>query len=84
MTAWLSTCAQEATVGLFGKKEAERAEVVGVPLRCEICKHEYFFHRRAQLHGGVASFFDLEWLGPTADCYVCARCGYVHWFLPVE
>jgi hypothetical protein len=35
------------------------------------------------LHGAIASFFDLEWTGPRADCYVCAQCGYIHWFLPV-
>lgn len=63
--------------------EPERALVAGVELHCEICKHDHFHHRRAQLHSAVASFFDVEWTGANADCFVCARCGYIHWFLPV-
>ena len=68
---------------LFKNAQPERAEVAGIQLRCEICKHDHFFHRNAQLHGAIASFFDLEWTSPSADCYVCARCGYIHWFLPL-
>jgi hypothetical protein len=71
-------------MGLFGKSDPEPAIVAGVTLRCEICKFDHFHHRNAQLHGAVASFFDLEWTGPRADCYVCAQCGYIHWFLPVD
>jgi hypothetical protein len=67
---------------LFGKNEPEPATVAGITLRCEICKHNRFWHRRAQLHTAVASFFDLEWVQPSADCYVCGQCGYIHWFLP--
>jgi hypothetical protein len=69
-------------MGLFDKLEPERATIKGHPLRCEICHHEAFWHRRAQLHSAVASFFNLEWTQPSADCYVCAECGYIHWFLP--
>ena len=67
-------------MGLFGKSDPEPAIVAGVTLRCEICKFDRFHHRNAQLHGAVASFFDLE----CADCYVCAQCGYIHWFLPLD
>ncbi len=69
-------------MGFFDMPEPKEYEVVGLKLRCEICKHEHFWHRRAQLHGAVASFFDIEWIGPNADCFVCGRCGYIHWFLP--
>lgn len=69
-------------MGLFGRGEPEPAQVAGFDLRCEICKHERFWHRRAQLHTSVATFFNLEWAQPSADCYVCAQCGYVHWFMP--
>lgn len=71
-------------MGLFGKHEPEGAAVAGHTLRCEICKNEKFWYRRAQLHTGVASFFNLEWAQPSADCYVCAECGYIHWFLPQD
>ena len=66
----------------FFKQDPEPATVAGFDLRCEICKHTEFFQREAQLHSAVASFFDLEWTGPNAKCFVCARCGYIHWFLP--
>jgi hypothetical protein len=69
-------------MGLFGQAEPEHATVKGHQLRCEICHHDLFWHRAAQLHTAVASFFNLEWIQPTADCYVCAECGYIHWFLP--
>jgi hypothetical protein len=36
------------------------------------------------VHGGVASFFELEWLSPSAVLFVCDNCGYVHWFFPTE
>lgn len=71
-------------MGLFDKAEPQHAFVAGVSLRCEICKFDRFHHRNAQLHGAIASFFDLEWTGPRADCYVCAKCGYIHCFLPVS
>jgi hypothetical protein len=67
----------------FSNSDAQAYNVAGVSLRCEICKHTLFWHRNAQLHTAMATFFDFEWLGPNADCYVCARCGYIHWFLPV-
>lgn len=25
---------------------------------------------------------NFDWANPTAVCYVCDRCGYIHWFLP--
>ncbi len=66
----------------FFRQDPEPASVAGIGLRCEICKHDQFYHRQAQLHSAVASFFDVEWAGPNADCFVCAKCGYIHWFLP--
>jgi hypothetical protein len=69
-------------MGIFGAKEPEQCKVAGIDLHCEICKHDLFWYRRAQLHTAVASFFDLEWVQPSADCFVCAHCGYIHRFLP--
>ena len=65
-----------------GDDESEAASVAGQPLVCVVCKSAHFQHRRAQLHSALASFVNLEWLGPTADCYICENCGYVHWFIP--
>ena len=70
-------------MGLFGKREPEAVEVAGgIPLRCEICKHDLFWTRRAQLNTAVASFFSFDWANASAVCFVCDRCGYIHWFLP--
>ena len=68
-------------MGIFGKEEPEEVTVKGKPLRCVICQHGAFYQRRAQLHGPVATLFNLEWTAPTATCVICSECGHVHWFL---
>lgn len=70
-------------MGLFDKAKPEPVEVAGKSLRCVVCQYDTFWHRRAQLHGGVATFFNMEWTSPTADCAICANCGYIHWFMPM-
>jgi hypothetical protein len=67
-----------------GHEQGEVAFVAEQALTCVVCRHGYFRHQRAQLHSAAASFLNLEWLGPTADCYICSKCGYVHWFIPPE
>jgi hypothetical protein len=67
---------------MFGKSEPETVEVQGRPLRCQVCDTNTFWRREAQLHTGVASFFNLEWASPTCVCLVCSSCGYIHWFFP--
>ena len=69
-------------MALFGKKEAEPVQVGTLALHCEICKHDRFWTREAQLNTSVATFFNFDWANATAVCYVCDGCGYVHWFLP--
>ena len=69
-------------LGLFGKSAPEAVQVAGIDLRCEICKHDRFWTRQAQLNTAAASFFNFDWVNPSAVCYVCDRCGYIHWFLP--
>jgi hypothetical protein len=71
-----------AIVRVFGKDEPETVLVRGRPLRCLVCQHDAFYQRKAQLHSGIATFFQLEWSSPTCVCVVCSACGYVHWFLP--
>jgi hypothetical protein len=69
-------------MSIFGKEEPEVVTVLDKPLRCQVCSADRFYTRKAQLHGAVASFFDLEWTGPSCTCVICSRCSYVHWFLP--
>ena len=68
-------------MALFGKKESEQVQIAGLSLHCEICKNDRFWTREAQLNTAVATFFNFDWANPTAVCYVCDRCGYIHWFL---
>jgi len=53
--------------------------VQGRPLRCIICSHDAFREHHLNLGNAVFSFLDPD---STAHCAVCARCGYVHMFLP--
>lgn len=53
-----------------------------VRLTCAVCRHARFRHRKAQLQTALASFFNVEWTAPSADCYICTQCGFVHWFMP--
>ena len=68
-------------MGIFEKKEPEPVMVHGKALNCAVCQHSRFWQRKAQLHSAVATFFNLEWTNPTAQCFVCEKCGYIYWFL---
>jgi hypothetical protein len=48
------------TVGLFGQSNPEPVEIVGRPLRCEICDHDQFWRREAMLNTAVATFFNFD------------------------
>jgi len=69
-------------MGLFAESDPETVEVLGNPLRCQVCGNATFWRRRAQLHAGVATFFNVEWASPSCVCVICSSCGYVHWFFP--
>ena len=69
-------------MGLFNDdKTPQSVQVAGLELRCRICQHGEFWQREAQMNTAVATFFNFDWANRTATCYVCERCGYVHWFL---
>jgi hypothetical protein len=60
-------------MGIFGKDEPEVMELLGRPFRCLACQNDTFYQRQAQLHGGVATFFKVEWASPTCLCVICQR-----------
>lgn len=63
-------------------KQAEEVRILdGVLLKCSVCQHDRFHSRKAMLNTKGATFFQVEWLNRNADCHVCDRCGFVHWFL---
>ena len=53
-----------------------------IELECQVCRHKDFDERKAQLNTAAMSYWGLDWLNKSARCFVCLRCGYVHWFLP--
>ena len=53
-----------------------------IQLKCQVCGREEFEERQAQLNTATMSLFGLDWLNRSARCFVCLRCGFVHWFLP--
>jgi hypothetical protein len=68
-------------MGLF-TSEPVSVEVQGRELKCLVCAHDEFWKREAKLNTTAASLFNLEWASASGTCYVCAKCGYIHWFLP--
>jgi hypothetical protein len=71
-------------MGLFGKEEPEPANVLGKSVSCQVCSANMFYTRKGQLHGAMASFFDLEWTAPSCTCVICSQGGSVHWFFPTD
>jgi hypothetical protein len=67
--------------GRRGSQAAEEVHIGTVKLRCNVCGHDLFWQRRAQLNTAVATFLNFDWANRSATCFVCDRCGYVHWFL---
>jgi hypothetical protein len=66
----------------FFTSEPINVEVQGRELKCLVCANDGFWKREAQLNTTAASLFNLEWANASGTCYVCAKCGYIHWFLP--
>lgn len=64
---------------------AGRVSTGGRELRCQHCTHAEFYHQTATLDrvalGGLLHFEGM-W-GQHTDIYVCARCGFAHFFIPV-
>ena len=76
----LTATEQQAELSVADLPDAGEVLVNNKPLKCLVCKGQQFYHKRAQLHSATKSFFNVEWLGPSTDCYICSECGYVHWF----
>lgn len=64
------------------KSDPIGVEIQGRELKCLVCANDSFLKREAQLSTSGMAFFNLEWANTTGTCYVCAKCGYIHWFLP--
>jgi predicted nucleic-acid-binding Zn-ribbon protein len=69
-------------MSLFATDETKSYKVLGNVLKCQICGHDEFHRREAQLNTTMLTFFKLDWANASAVCFVCEKCGYIHWFLP--
>jgi len=61
--------------------EYKRVAIKGLDLLCGHCGCGGFTPRRWQLSTPLTSSLSFDSLGATADVFVCARCGKLHWFL---
>ncbi len=61
--------------------ELKRVTISGVMLRCAHCGGGAFTPRKWQLAAPLTSVITLGSLNETADVFVCAKCGRLHWFL---
>ena len=69
-------------MGLFSKEKGEPVTMrTGEQLKCLVCAGDRFFKREALLNTPGMTFLNLDWANATAQCRVCADCGYIHWFL---
>jgi ribosomal protein S27AE len=62
----------------------EKFEVYGKNLVCPHCGNDTFYTRESLLNTAGMAFFKLEWMNQPADNYICAMCGHIEWFHPME
>ena len=68
-------------MSLFSKDEPKRYEIDDKQLVCLFCSNDTFDTRREQLHSPTRTILNLEWTDRAATCFICDKCGYMHWFL---
>jgi hypothetical protein len=62
----------------------EGFRISGVEIRCLMCRHTGFSKRQALLDGRWPPFPQLDSRSDEATCFICDKCGYIHWFLPLR
>lgn len=70
-------------MGLFSRSPAAPKPIKlpnGEWLHCKVCSQDHFHLRKGLISNPLQSWLDMEWMGRAAHCFVCAECGYVHWF----
>lgn len=51
------------------------------PLLCTACGHDRYHDRNSLLNTRGGELFGVAWANKAAKNYICAQCGYIHWFL---
>jgi len=62
-------------------KHAQKVERAGKPVICGHCGSDAFWRRDGLLCTKATSFFSAEAVNPGTDCYVCAQCRHIEWFV---
>ena len=55
-----------------------------IELKCQVCDHDDFAGRQAQLSTAGMTLLNLDAFNQSAECFSCCRCGYLHWFVPQD
>jgi hypothetical protein len=66
----------------FDKKDPEEVRIEGEPLSCMVCHHGRFWQRNVEITPVMAELFSLDQAKTAVVCYICDRCGHIHWFMP--
>lgn len=65
-----------------GSDQVEVEMSSGQKLTCLVCRHDRFHERNSLLNTRGATLLGFNWANREATNFVCAQCGYIHWFLP--
>jgi DNA-directed RNA polymerase subunit RPC12/RpoP len=63
------------------REEGSALEVGGRQISCPICGHDRYRTRKTLMGTRGAAFFNADWANPSAENFICLRCGYVLWFM---
>ena len=60
-------------------------DIVETDFECISCGHTRFVHTDTEFGHGGSPFVHWPWLQEPIEVFMCARCGYMHWFgTPLE
>ena len=67
----------------MSKDKTPKEFIVGrnIRLTCQICGHKRFYTRKTLMNTVAFSFLNIDWANKKATNYICAQCGYIHWFM---
>jgi hypothetical protein len=51
------------------------------PLTCPVCGGQHYWERSSVMNTAASEFFGFAWADKRATNFICARCGYIFWFL---
>ncbi len=54
----------------------------GKVVKCLVCGHDKFYTREGLISTQTKTFFNVDWLNPSANCLICERCRFIMWFMP--